>query len=119
MKPQPQKTPLHDGAVSIYRIGDPSQNGDMPAKTLTLLGTLHYHRRTIGIQRAYLALQSNAKIDLLLRCPYREEVKAKDIAVPTLDGKQYKIMMVQVPEDIKPTMMDLTLERLETDYDLP
>ena len=58
-------------------------------------------------------------LDLLLRCPCRPEVSTQDVAVPTLDGRQYRITLVQVPEDIHPPVMDLTLERLERDYDMP
>jgi len=118
MTRKPQRPPLHDGAVSIYRVDNGAENGAMPLDHPVLLGSLHYHRRTVGIQRAYLAKQAESKIDLLLRCPYRKEVRAMDVAVPTIDGQQYRIAMIQVPEDIAPPVMDLTLERLEVDYDL-
>ncbi len=110
--------PFDDGAVTIYRVSNGAAPGDMPAEKPIRLGVLHYHRRTIGVQRRYLALQAQAKLDLLLRCPYRIEVSAQDVAVPTLDGHQYRITDIQVPEDIQPPVMDLTLERLEADYAL-
>lgn len=79
---------------------------------------LRYQRRTVGIKRHYAALTAGVRADLLLRVPYRPEVSAQDVAVPTPDGKQYRITLVQVPEDVVPPVMDLTLQRLERDYDL-
>ena len=113
MKPQAD---FNDGVVSIYAVTDAAEPGNAPAECLTLRGKLRFLRRTVGIQRQYLDAQTNGRIDYLLRCPYRPEVSPLDVAVPTLDGKQYRIKYVQVPEDIRPPVMDLTLERLEVDY---
>ena len=112
-------TPLNDGVVTIYAVGNTAEPGDMPRKKLTKKGRLRYKRRTVGIKRHYAAMQAQAKVDLLLRVPYRPEVSAQDVAVPTLDGKQYLVSFVQVIQDETPPVMDLTLERLERDYDLP
>lgn len=86
---------------------------------MTIKGKLRFHRRTVGVQRQYLAAQAHAKVDYLLRCPYVPAITVLDVAVPTIDNKQYRITAIQVPEDIRPPVMDLTLERLEADYDLP
>lgn len=115
----PAAQPLNDGLVTIYTVTDSAAAGSAPKEAITKKVLLRYHRRTVGIQRQYLAMQANARVDLLLRCPYRPEVSTLDVAVPTLDSRQYRITAVQVPEDIRPPMMDLTLERLEVDYDLP
>lgn len=112
-------TPLNDGVVTIYAVGNTAEPGDKPRKKLTEKGRLRYKRRTVGIKRHYSAMQAQAKVDLLLRVPYRPEVSAQDVAVPTLDGKQYLVSFVQVIQDETPPVMDLTLERLECDYDLP
>jgi hypothetical protein len=39
------------------------------------------------------------------------------VAIPN-DGKQYRIIQVQYPEDMEPPVMDLTLEELLQDYDI-
>lgn len=109
---------FNDGTVTIYAVENSAGPGNLPEAALVRKGTLRYQRRTVGIRRHYAALTAGAKVDLLLRVPYRPEVSAQDVAVPTLDGKQYRITFVQVPEDVAPPVMDLTLERLEMDYDL-
>ena len=111
-------TGFHDGLVTVYRVENQAAPGDKPVERLVRKGVLRYQRRTVGIQRHYAAMNAGARVDLLLRVPYRPEVSAQDVAVPTLDGKQYRITLVQVPEDMTPPVMDLTLERLERDYDL-
>ena len=111
-------TGYHDGLVTVYRVENQAAPGDKPVERLVRKGVLRYQRRTVGIQRHYAAMNAGARVDLLLRVPYRPEVSAQDVAVPTLDGKQYRITLVQVPEDMTPPVMDLTLERLERDYDL-
>lgn len=115
MKPTQE---FNDGLVVIYGVTNSSDPGEAPVDKLTQKGILRFHRRTIGIQRQYLAMKVNARIDYLLRCPYRRDVSTFDVAIPTLDGQQYRITAVQVPEDIRPPVMDLTLERLETDYEI-
>lgn len=112
-------TGFNDGLVTIYAVGNRAVPGKKPVEELIRRGALRYQRRIIGIQRHYAALNAGAKVDLLLRVPYRPEVSSQDVAVPTLDGKQYQIALVQVPEDVVPPVMDLTLRRLERDYDLP
>lgn len=108
---------LNDGQVVIYAVENAAEPGMMPRDHLVKKGVLRYKRRTVGIQRYYTAAQANAKVDLLLRVPYVGEVEANDVAVPTLDGKQYRVSLVQVIEDEMPPVMDLTLERLEVEYD--
>lgn len=110
---------FNDGVLTIYRVENGASPGKKPVETLAVRGVLRYQRRTIGIQRHYAALTAGAKVDHLLRVPYRPEVSAQDVAVPVPDGRQYRITFVQVPESVTPPVMDLTLERLERDYDLP
>ena len=112
-------TGYNDGLVTIYRVENRGGPGQKPVGVLIRRGVLRYKRRTVGIRRHYTALNAGARVDLLLRVPYRRSVSAQDVAVPTLDGQQYRITLVQVPEDVTPPVMDLTLERLERDYDLP
>ena len=112
-------TGFNDGLVTIYSAENQAAPGEKPLERLAEKATLRYNRRTVGVKRHYAALNAGAKVDLLLRTWYRPEVSPQDVAVPTQDGKQYRIILVQVPESITPPVMDLTLQRLERDYELP
>ena len=94
----------YDGLMIIYGVENQAAPG--------------YKRRTVGIRRHYAALNAGARVDLLLRTWYRPEVSVQDVAVLPLLGKQYRITLIQVPENMTPPVMDLTLERLERDYDM-
>ena len=112
-------TGFNDGLVTVYRVKNKAAPGGKPVEELEKKVTLRYTRRTVGIRRHYAALNAGARVDLLLRTWYLPEVSPQDVAVPTQDGRQYRITLVQVPEDASPPVMDLTLERLERDYELP
>ena len=106
-----------DGLVRIYSAANEAAPGDAPRGHLTLRHSLRYEERTVGVSRHYAALQANDRIDMVIRCP-RVPLSALDIAVPN-DGKQYRITLAQRPQGVEPPSMDLTLRRLEMDYELP
>lgn len=106
---------FNDGVVRIYSVGDIAAPGDMPKQGLTLKDKLRFKRRTVGIKRYYTAMQASQQVDAVIRCPFKGTVSAQDVAV--LDGKQYRVDLVQRPDDISPPIMDLTLSRLEQDYE--
>ena len=112
---------FNDGIVRIYKIENTASPGNKPVESPVLKKTLRYHERTVGVTRYYQALKDDVKVDLVLRCPKVRGIseRKKDIlvAVPE-DGLQYKVGQVQYPEDITPPVMDLSLERLGTDYDI-
>lgn len=109
---------FNDGIVNIYSVGNIAADGNKPVEGLTLkAGPLRYHERTVGMSRYWAAMQNQTKVDLLLRVPQLRNVSTHDIAIPN-DGKQYEIKQVQYPEDVEPPVMDLSLERLDSDYDL-
>lgn len=108
---------FNDGVVKIYNSIDSASPGDMPGEALSLKETMRYHERTVGITRQSAAKQDNAEIKYVLRCPLRRNVSAQDVAIPN-DGKQYKIWAVQIPEDIEPPAMDLTLQVMTAVYDI-
>lgn len=107
----------NDGVVSIYTVSDVSQPGGMPVDALTLKEALRYEERTVGLTRFYAAMQNNVNIKYVLRCPRIRSVSTQDVAVP-VDGKQYKIVQIQYPQDVEPPSMDLTLEELSPVYDI-
>lgn len=112
MKPTQE---FNDGVVKIYRVDNVSEPGEAPTESLVYRGSLRYKQRTVGFSRYYTALQANTKVATLLRCPRTEQVSEQDVAVP-MDGKQYRISLIQYPEGTVPLVMDLTLERMEQIY---
>ena len=107
-----------DGVVSLYKVTDLAQPGDLPVEGLVLKQTLRYHERTVGLTRYYAALHEDIKVDYVIRCPEVRGLsdKATDIIVAVLvDGQQYQVMQIQYIEDAQPKSMDLSLERLGDD----
>ena len=110
------------GEVKTYKITDISQPGDMPVEGLALQSTCYFEERSIGMTRNYMAMQSNAKVDRLIRIWQDRAVTVGCVCVIT-DGietdTQYRVVANQhtVNENgLKVT--DLTLERLGTIYDI-
>lgn len=109
---------FNDGIVNIYSIGNIAEAGNKPKEGLTIkVSSLHYEERVVGMSRFWSAMQTSAKIDLILRTPQLREVSSQDVAIP-IDGKQYKIVQIQYPPDVEPPSMDLSLERVDADYDI-
>ena len=103
--------------VRLYTVENAAELGDAPKERLTLRHSLRYEERTVGVTRHYAAMQANDRVDMVLRCQ-RVPVSALDVAIPN-DGRQYRITLIQHPKDVEPPCMDLTLRRLEMDYELP
>lgn len=110
------KQTFNNGIIKIYSVKDIAQNGDMPKDGLKLKETLRFHRRAVGIKRYYTAMQANQQVDAVLRCPFRDTVSAQDVVI--WNRKQYRVALVQYPEDVVPLVMDLTLTKVEQDYEL-
>ena len=108
---------FNDGVVKIYKTENSSEPGRMPTEAETPKAKLRFGDRTVGNQRHFLALQAGVKVSRLVRCPYRTEVSALDVASVQdfSDGKIncYKIKLVQYPEKVFPRVMDLTLSLIE------
>ncbi len=105
-----------DGLLRVYRLENIAPPGEYPEDGLTLLYTLPYRERTVGVQRHWLAAEAKVKISHLLRCPRPPDTPTHKRAISTADvvqlrdGLQYAIRQIQYPEDILPPVMDLTLE---------
>ena len=101
---------FNDGRVHIFNVDNGAESGDMATTVLRHKFSLSYKERTVGVNRYYAALQANAQVDRVLRCPRIESISTQDIAIP--NGKQqYRIIQIQYPEDIIPPVMDLTLQK--------
>lgn len=106
---------FNDGTVFIYDVTNAAEPGKKPVKKLKLKEKLRLDNRTVGVTRFYAAMQSKVKVAYLIRCPFRPDVSADDIAV-LKDGFQYEIKQLQYPEDAPIPVMDLTLERVKSEY---
>lgn len=117
MKLPTQTQTFNDGIVSIYKVDNIAQPGNMPKDGLIIkVKNLRFEERTVGMSRYWTALQDNARIEQLLRMPRINSVTVHDVAI--LNGQQYDIMQVQYPPDVEPPCMDLSLERLEVAYEI-
>ncbi len=106
-----------DGIVKIYSISNIAEPGEMKKEGLTLkVGPLPFEERTVGMSRILLAKQESARIDIMLRVPQIRSVNVHDVAV-THDDVQYEIKLIQYPSDVEPPSMDLSLEKLATQYE--
>ena len=101
------------GLLTVYALTDTAAKGYMPAEKLVAVCTCFYSDRVIGYGRAYAALGADQRIDRLVRC-YNTALPETGKYVILEDGKQYRITLKQVIGDD----VDLTLERLETNYDV-
>ena len=111
-------TEFNDGVVSVFSVENLAEAGETPEETLAAAPKLklRYHRRTVGVKRHYEALQAAERVDLLIRVPFRPDVSTDDIAIPTEDGQQYCITLIQRIEGVIPPVIDLTLRRVEHEY---
>ena len=107
-----------DGVVRIYTVTDAAEPGYQPKPTPTLVETLFYAERRVGLQRYYTSRQAQVQVERVIRTQTRPSVNPQCIAV-TEDGEQYGIDLVQQVADAYPASMDLTLTKIEQKYEVP
>lgn len=110
--------PYRDGVVKIYTITDAAQPGYQPKPSVSLVGTLFYAERRVGLQRYYSGKQAQVQVERVIRTQLRPGVSPQCVAI-TEDGTQYGIELVQQLQDVYPPSMDLTLVRIEQKYEVP
>ena len=108
--------PYRDGVVRIYTVTDAAQPGYQPRPALTLLETLFYQERRVGLQRYYSGKQAQVQVERVIRTQLRPGVSPQCVAI-TEDGVQYGIDLVQRAEDVYPASMDLTLTKIDQKYE--
>lgn len=107
-----------DGVVRIYTVTDGAAPGYQPRPVLTLLETLFYQERRVGLQRYYAGRQAQVEVERVIRIQLRPAVNPQCVAV-TEDGVQYGIELVQQVQDVYPPSIELTLVRIEQNYEVP
>lgn len=115
-----QKTQtFNDGALKLYEVQNIAEDGNMPKEGLALKYDkgIRYEERTVGIGRFWTAQQFNSTIEKVLRIQRIPNINRNDIVIPN-DGQQYAIKQIQSIKDVMPICYDLSLERVDADYDI-
>ena len=109
---------MDSGTCRIYTVTDSAENGEMPNPTLHEYGDYEwsFEDRMISYSRQYAAMGVDQQIDRIIRI-WRTPVRIGDVVV--IEGEQYRIDNVQPTlDDDSLQVTDLTLRRLEENYDI-
>lgn len=104
-----------EGLLKIYNLQNTAPNGAMPVEKLVKLDEAYYAVKTIGFNRMYAAKAANHHLDKLVRA-YMTALPEAAKYVILEDGLQYRITDINVIVD--EDACDLSLERLESNYDV-
>lgn len=107
----------NSGILTVCAVQDAASPGYAPVKKLSWKVELRFEEIQLGLTRYYSALQNNVRVERVVRCLYRPEVSPQDVVI-TVDGRQYRIELVQKLQNIWPLSMDLTLSRVDQKYDV-
>lgn len=107
----------NSGLVRIYSVENVAAPGYKPEEKLIYKLTLRYDEQRLGIQRYYSGQQNQSQIERVIRVPRAGGVNNQNVAI-TEDGHKYRIDLVQAVMDIYPPSVDLTLARLDQDYEV-
>ena len=109
---------MDSGTCRIYTVTDAAGNGEMPNPTLHEYGDYEwsFEDRMISYSRQYAAMGADQQIDRIIRI-WRTPVRIGDVVV--IEDEQYRIDNVQPTlDDDSLQVVDLTLRRLEKNYDI-
>jgi hypothetical protein len=109
---------MDGGTCRIYTVTDAAENGEMPNPALNEYGDYEwsFEDRMISYSRQYAAMGADQQIDRIIRI-WRTPVRIGDVVV--IEGEQYRIDNVQPTlDDDSLQVVDLTLRRLEENYDI-
>lgn len=109
---------MNSGVVKIYSVEDSAQPGYQPKPSLALKLTLRYEEQRLGINRLYLSRQNQAEIEKVIRVPRQDSISNQDVAILE-SGSQYSIDYTQTVQDVYPPCLDLSLVKVEQNYEVP
>lgn len=98
---------FNDGVISLFSTEDIAIVGRAPVKELTLIYTLHFAEKRVGVTRYYQARQAQVEVDRVVRIQYVPGIHTNIIA--KINGKEYRIDQIQAVENVYPKCLDLTL----------
>lgn len=110
---------LDSGTLKICKREDTAENGDMPKEKLVAINKHWYQERTVGMNRLYLAMGANERIDLIAYVHEDRKIRPNMYAVIG-NGDQFIIHHVEhvIEENTNLRYTRLTLEKLEKYYDI-
>ena len=109
---------IYKGTLTLYHLTNTATKGLMPNPVLVSYASEYYGMRMVGYNRFYAAKGVNQQIDVIARIWRNTDVRINDYVILD-DGYQYRIDFVQhVLDEDGLEVTDLTLQRLETNYDL-
>ena len=108
---------FNDGLIGVYSVEDVAAPGYKPVEKLFLKAKLRYSEERLGIQRYYSGQQNQVQIERVVRVPKSGTISSQDVAI-TEDGHQYRIDMVQKVVGVWPPSLDLTLARIDQNYEV-
>lgn len=108
---------MNSGVVKIYSVENSAQPGYQPKPSLTLKLTLRYEEQRLGINRLYLSRQNQAEIEKVIRVPRQDSISNQDVAILE-SGSQYSIDYTQTVQDVYPPCLDLSLVKVEQNYEV-
>lgn len=109
---------FNDGVLTVYSVENTAQPGYRPVEGLVKKVTLRYNEQRLGINRLYMSRQNQTEIERVLRVPRNENISNQDVVI-TESGKQYQIDYVQSVADVWPSCLDLSLTKVEQEYEVP
>lgn len=109
---------MNSGVVKIYSVEDSAQPGYQPKPSLSLKLILRYEEQRLGINRLYLSRQNQAEIEKVIRVPRQDSISNQDVAILE-SGSQYSIDYTQTVQDVYPPCLDLSLVKVEQNYEVP
>ena len=110
---------LDSGTMYICTLYNANPNGRMPKETLKPIAKHWYQERVIGLNRRYLAMGANERIDLLVYIHDDRRVKSGMFAVLG-NGEQFRIDEVNfvIEENTNLRFTSMQMHRLDENYDV-
>lgn len=109
---------LDSGTLFICELQNVAKNGFKPKYELVKIRKNWFGERTVGYNRQYLAKGVNEQVDMLVRIHYDSNCRIGMYAVLG-NGEQFIIDNVQqILDENNLRYTDITLRRLEKNYDL-
>lgn len=107
----------NDGVVMICEVKNVAEPGYAPVENLVPKVKQGYSEQALGIQRYYSAAQNQVQVQRVIRIQKSVGIDSQDVAV-TEDGHQYRIDLVQAVMDVFPPSLDLTLAKIDHEYEV-
>lgn len=103
--------PFLDGYIVIKHKVLQEPDGWTPRYKDEYSEKVRFERRMVGVQRYYSALHADQHVELVARIPFRpvDEDDTYLVYDNVHDGKELVLLQYQVPTDVYPPVVDLSL----------